>query len=170
MDRQFPPFGGFGFHPFFRPFFNPFFPRRFLFPFFSISPFFFPFFRDGDDPQDSCYAQHQAQEGDTLEKVAYSYNIPHPILEEANPHIGNPNQLRAGETVYIPRISNLHCQKTYMERDMPETGVTKPMYHGQQTMPYTGIPYQAYPGQQATTTYSGTNYPAYPGQQTTPMF
>ncbi|QGQ97836.1 LysM domain-containing protein [Paenibacillus psychroresistens] len=141
MDRQFPAFGGFGYHPFFRPFFNPFFPRRYLFPYFSISPFAFPFYRDGSGPNELCFAQHQAHEGETLENVAHAYNIPHTILEEANPHLVNPNQLRVDEVVYIPRISNLHCQKTYMERDMPETGMTKPMHHGQQTMPYTGSNY-----------------------------
>ncbi|MEX2462480.1 MAG: LysM domain-containing protein [Paenibacillaceae bacterium] len=130
MERQFPHFGGFGFHPFFRPFFNPFFPRRFLFPFFSVSPFFFPF-RDGD-PNEMCFAQHQAQEGETVESLAHAYNIPHPILEEANPHIGNPHQLRAGETVFIPRISNLQCQKTYVETEMPNSGVVPTsMYQGQ---------------------------------------
>lgn len=62
MERQFFPHGGFGFHPFFRPFFNPFFPRRTLFPFFSISPFFFPFRGEGNS-NDMCFAQHQAQGG-----------------------------------------------------------------------------------------------------------
>jgi LysM repeat protein len=93
-----------------------------------------------------CFAQHQAKDGDTLDKVAHAYNIPHPILEEANPHIGNPNQLRAGETVIIPRISNLHCQKTYTENEMPDTGVPTPMYQGQQAMPNLGMPHTMYPG------------------------
>ena len=140
MERQFFPFGGFGFHPFFRPFFNPFFPRRTIFPFFAISPFFFPF--RGDDSNEMCFAQHQAQGGETLENLAHTYNIPHPILEEANPHIGNPNQLRAGETVIIPRISNLHCQKTYMETEVPNSGEPTPLYQGQQTMPYSQAPYK----------------------------
>ena len=148
MERQFspPPFhGGFGFHPFFHPFIHPFFPRRSLFPFFALSPFFFPFFRGDGDSNDMCFAQHQAQEGDTVEKVAHMYNIPHSILEEANPHIGNPNQLRVGETVFIPRISNLHCHKTYMEQEMPNTGAPAPMYQGQQAMSFSGMPNTMYP-------------------------
>jgi len=149
MDRPFFPGGGFGFHPFFRPFFNPFFPRRPLFPFFSISPFFFPFspfFRGDNDQPDLCFAQHQVQEGDSLGNLAHSYNIPHPILEEANPHIGNLNQLQPGETIFIPRISNLICQKTYTEQEMPNTA---PVYQGQgqQPMTYAGMP-NTYPGQQ----------------------
>ena len=132
MERQFFPYGGFGFHPFFRPFFNPFFPRRFLFPFFSISPFFFPF-RGDENANEMCYAHHQAQEGESLESLSHVYNMPHPILEEANPHIGNPTQLRAGETVVIPRISNLQTQKTYMESEMPNS-VAPAQAHKQQAM------------------------------------
>lgn len=127
-----------GFHPFFRPFAHPFFPRRFFFPFFSISPFFFPFVREEGTRNDLCFAQHQAQEGDTLGNLAYSYNIPHPILEEANPHIGNPQKLKHGEIVYVPRISEMYCQKTYIEREIPNTGTTTPMYQGQQMMPNMG--------------------------------
>ena len=87
MDRQFLPFAGpgFGFNPFFRPFPHPFFPGRFLFPFFAFSPFFFPFFRGEDDRNDMCFAQYQVQSGDTLWKIAHMFNIPLPILEEANP-------------------------------------------------------------------------------------
>lgn len=120
MDRLFTPFGGpgFGHHPFFRPFPHPFFPRRFLFPFFSFSPFFFPFFREGAEHNDMCFAQHQVQSGDTMGRIAHMYNMPLSILEEANPQIGNPNELRIGETVFIPRISNMYCQKTYMEKDI----------------------------------------------------
>lgn len=122
MNRAFIPFGGPGFRRPFRPFPHPFFRNRFLFPFFFFSPFFFPFFREEDDRNDMndmYFAHHQAQAGDTLEKVSHMYNIPYVILEEANPHIANPNQLNAGESVYIPRISHIHCHKTYMERDMP---------------------------------------------------
>ncbi|XID94473.1 LysM peptidoglycan-binding domain-containing protein [Paenibacillaceae bacterium WGS1546] len=113
MQRGFFPGAGFG-RPFFRPFPHPFFPNRFLFPFFFFSPFFFPFFRDGES-NDQLYAQHQARAGDTLAMVGHHYNIPHAILEEANPHLSNPHQLTAGEVVYIPRISNMMCQKTYSE-------------------------------------------------------
>jgi hypothetical protein len=125
MDNRFTPFGGpgfggpgFGHHPFFRPFPHPFFPRRFLFPFFSFYPFFFPFFRDGVDQNDMLFAQYQVQAGDTMYKIAHMYNLPLPILEEANPQIANPNEIRVGEMVFIPRISNAHCQKTYMEKDV----------------------------------------------------
>ncbi|MCQ6557307.1 LysM peptidoglycan-binding domain-containing protein [Paenibacillus mendelii] len=129
MDRGFFPGGGFGGgfgRPFFRPFPHPFFPSRFLFPFFFFSPFFFPFFRDGNS-NDMLFAQHQAQPGETLASVGHRYNMPHSILEEANPHLANPNQLTAGETVYVPRISNMMCQKTYSE--MPAA-----MQQGQQMM------------------------------------
>ena len=122
MDRQFLPFAGpgFGFNPFFRPFPHPFFPGRFLFPFFAFSPFFFPFFRGEDDRNDMCFAQYQVQSGDTLWKIAHMFNIPLPILEEANPQIGNPNVLRIGETIFIPRISHMYCQKTYVEMPMTQ--------------------------------------------------
>ncbi|MBW7456117.1 LysM peptidoglycan-binding domain-containing protein [Paenibacillus sepulcri] len=122
MDRGFFPGGGFGGgfgrRPFFRPFPHPFFPGRSLFPFFFLSPFIFPFFRDGN-PDDMLFAQHQAQPGDTLAAVGHKYNMPHSIMEEANPHITNPNQLRAGEMVNIPRISHMVCQKTYNEMPTP---------------------------------------------------
>ncbi|MBW7474001.1 LysM peptidoglycan-binding domain-containing protein [Paenibacillus oenotherae] len=117
MDRGFVPGGGFGGgfgRPFFRPFAHPFFPRRFLFPFFFFSPFFFPFFRDGKS-DDMLFAQHQVQKGDTLAAVGHKYNMPVAILEEANPQLANPQQLSAGEVIYIPRISNMMCQKTYSE-------------------------------------------------------
>ncbi|MBO7742676.1 LysM peptidoglycan-binding domain-containing protein [Paenibacillus sp. MWE-103] len=104
--------GGFG-RPFFRPFPSPFFPGRFLFPTFFFSPFFFPFFRD-DQAADMIFAQHQVKPGDTMASICHKYNMPHVMMEEANPHL-NPNQLKAGETVTIPRISNMHCHKTYAE-------------------------------------------------------
>ncbi|CAI6059451.1 hypothetical protein COHCIP112018_01814 [Cohnella sp. JJ-181] len=110
--------GGFG-RPFFRPFPHPFFPGRALFPFFFFSPFFFPFFRDGQS-DDMLFAQHQAQHGDTLASVGHKYNIPHSILEEANPQLSNPNRLQPGEMVYIPRISNMMCQKSYTEMPASE--------------------------------------------------
>jgi hypothetical protein len=121
--------GGFG-RRFFRPFPHPFFPNRFLFPFFFFSPFFFPFFRDGKS-DDMLFAQHQAQPGDTLASVAYRYNMPHSILEEANSHLANPNQLNPGETVYVPRISNMMCQKTYSEMPATEQQGQQMMYQGQ---------------------------------------
>ena len=163
MDRQFVPFGGgfsgfggfggFG-RPFFRPFRHPFFPRRFLFPFFFISPFFFPF-RGEDDRDDGCFAQHQVQDGDTLERIAHRYNIPCPILEEANPHIAGAQALKAGDTVYIPRISNLQCQRTYLERDDGFPG----MYAQQAFAPHmageAGAMNAMYPGMNAM--FAGTN-------------
>lgn len=120
-NRGFVPFGGGGFgggfRPPFRPFPHPFFPGRFLFPFFFFSPFFFPFIRDDD--RNYYYAHHQCQAGDTMEQIAHAYNIPTTLLEEANLHIGNPKALKQGETVVIPRISNMYCHKTYM--DLPAT-------------------------------------------------
>lgn len=117
-NRGFFPGFGFGRRPFFRPFPHPFFPNRFLFPSFFFSPFGFPFFRDGQS-DDALYAQHQAVAGETLASVCHKYNIPHAILEEANPHLSNPNQLTAGETVFIPRISHMLCHKTYAEMTAP---------------------------------------------------
>ncbi|NIK71529.1 MULTISPECIES: LysM domain-containing protein [unclassified Paenibacillus] len=120
-NRGFVPFGGGGFgggfRPPFRPFPHPFFPGRFLFPFFFFSPFFFPFIREDD--RNYYYAHHQAQAGDTMEQIAHAYNIPSTLLEEANLHIANPKSLKHGETVVIPRISNMYCHKTYM--DLPAT-------------------------------------------------
>ncbi|WP_127530448.1 LysM peptidoglycan-binding domain-containing protein [Paenibacillus kobensis] len=121
MNRGFAPFGGGFGRPPFRPFPHPFFPRRSLFPFFFFSPFFFPFFREGEeageDRNSGVFAQHQAAPGETLAQVAHTYNIPYPVLEEANPHLTSPESLRQGETVVIPRISHMYCHKTYMERD-----------------------------------------------------
>ncbi|MBD2870084.1 LysM peptidoglycan-binding domain-containing protein [Paenibacillus arenilitoris] len=136
MNRAFFPHGGFG-RPF-RPFPHPFFPGRFLFPFFFFSPFFFPFFREenGGDPND-YFAQHQAQQGDTFDKIAHMYNIPKPILEEGNPHIGKQGMIQPGSTVYIPRISHMYCHKTYIEREVEGTAQKQ---HGQ-NMPYPGVPY-----------------------------
>ncbi|WP_239616524.1 LysM peptidoglycan-binding domain-containing protein [Cohnella mopanensis] len=133
MDRGFFPGGGFGGgfgRPFFRPFPHPFFPNRSLFPFFFFSPFFFPFFRDGKS-DDMVFAQHSAQAGDTLAAVGHKYNIPHAILEEANPQVSNPNQLKSGEMIYIPRISNMMCQKTYTEMPVSGQQAQPMMYQGQ---------------------------------------
>jgi len=143
MNRGFTQFGGGFGRPPFRPFPHPFFPRRTLFPFFFFSPFFFPFFREGEeageDRNDGTFAQHQATQGQTLQQVAHAYNMPYPILEEANPHLSNPSQLRQGETVVIPRISHMYCHKTYMERDdqlptqLPAQTAVNPAQHVQQT-------------------------------------
>ncbi|WP_027084637.1 LysM peptidoglycan-binding domain-containing protein [Cohnella panacarvi] len=122
MDRGFFPGGGFGpgfgggfGRPFFRPFPSPFFPNRFLFPTFFFSPFFFPFFRaEQGGGEASLFAQHQVQPGETLASIGHAYNMPHAIIEETNPHL-NPQQLKPGETVHIPRISNMMCHKTYAE-------------------------------------------------------
>ncbi|WP_148505193.1 LysM peptidoglycan-binding domain-containing protein [Paenibacillus beijingensis] len=134
MHRAFTPFGGPGFRRPFRPFPHPFFPGRFLFPFFFFFPFFFPFFRD-EDGGNEIFTVHQAQAGDTLEKISHMYNMPYPIIEEANPHIGNPKQMTLGESVYIPRISHLYCHKTYMEReDSPN------VMYPTQTMPFQAGP------------------------------
>ncbi|MGO4106158.1 LysM peptidoglycan-binding domain-containing protein [Paenibacillus sp. YAF4_2] len=107
--------GGFhgGFRPPFRPFPHPFFPGRFLFPFFFFSPFFSPFIREDD--RNYYYAHHQVQAGDTMEQIAHAYNIPSTLLEEANLHLSSPKSLKHGETVVIPRISNMYCHKTYMD-------------------------------------------------------
>lgn len=127
MDRGFFPGGGFG-RPFFRPFVHPFFPNRFLFPFFFFSPFFFPFFRDGKS-DDMVFATHQVQTGDTMASICHKYNMPLSIMEEANPHV-NPSSMKKGETIYIPRISNMVCQKSYSEmpahavQGMQGTGTT----------------------------------------------
>lgn len=110
--------GGFGRPPFFRPFPHPFFPNRFLFPFFTFSPFFFPFFRDGNS-DDRVFAQHQVRSGDTLSAICHHYNIPFSIMAEANSHLANPNQPKPGEIVYVPRISNMDCQITYGEMTTP---------------------------------------------------
>ncbi len=123
MDRGFFPGGGFGpgfgggfGRPFFRPFPHPFFPNRFLFPFFFFSPFGFPFFR-AEQGGDVLFAQHQVQPGDTLASICHAYNMPQTIVEEANPQLTNPQQLRPGENVNIPRISNMMVHKSYA--DMP---------------------------------------------------
>ncbi|MBM7563148.1 LysM peptidoglycan-binding domain-containing protein [Paenibacillus sacheonensis] len=124
MNRGFFPGGGFGGgfgRPFFRPFGHPFFPGRFLFPTFFFSPFFFPFFRD-DQAGDMVYAQHQVKPGDTMASICHTYNMPYPILEEANPHLAdNKKPLQVGDTVTIPRISNMYCQKTYSEAPAGQT-------------------------------------------------
>ncbi|WP_235548922.1 hypothetical protein [Paenibacillus sp. Soil522] len=65
------------------------------------------------------------------------YNIPSVILEEANPHIANPKEIQPGSSVYIPRISNMHCNKTYIEREV-EAPSTTPLG---QNMRYPGAPY-----------------------------
>lgn len=116
-QRGFFPGGGFG-RPFFRPFPHPFFPNRSLFPFFFFSPFFFPFFRDGNS-DDMVFAQHQARPGDTMQAICHHYNIPLSIMEEANSHLANPNQLNPGEIVYVPRISNMICQKHIRKWELP---------------------------------------------------
>ncbi|RED64765.1 LysM peptidoglycan-binding domain-containing protein [Cohnella lupini] len=105
--------GGFG-RPFFRPFPSPYFANRFLYPSFFFSPFFFPFIRD-EAANDTLFAQHQARPGDTMATVGYQYNMPHTILEEANPQLAAKSQLSPGDVVYVPRISNMMCQKHYME-------------------------------------------------------
>ena len=136
MDRGFFPGGGFGpgfgggfGNPFFRPFPHPFFPNRFLFPFFTFSPFFFPFFR-AEQGGEALFAQHQVQPGDTIISICHIYNIPITIMQEANPHLTSPQQLKPGETVNIPRISHMMCHKSYA--DMPAGA--------QQGQPMTGMP------------------------------
>ncbi|MFD0586849.1 LysM peptidoglycan-binding domain-containing protein [Paenibacillus sp. GCM10027627] len=126
MDRAFFHHGGPGFRRPFRPFPHPFFPDRFLFPFFFFSPFFFPFRNEegAGNNNEVYFAHHQSKSGDTLHKVAHMYNIPYPILEEANPHISNPHQLSPGTSVSIPRISNMPCHKTYMESAMAAPNAT----------------------------------------------
>ncbi|MFF2479568.1 LysM peptidoglycan-binding domain-containing protein [Paenibacillus sp. NPDC058071] len=124
MNRGFNQFGG-GFRPPFRPFPHPFFPRRFLFPFFFFSPFFFPFFREDGTREfrdDQYFAHHQAQPGESLHDISHKYNIPSPILEEANPGYSKHMPLQHGASVYIPRISHLYCHKTYIEHNEDEAG------------------------------------------------
>lgn len=144
MDRAFSHFGGPGFRPPFRPFPHPFFPGRFLFPFFFFSPFFFPFFRDENgnpnvNPNNEMFAHHQAKGGDKLENVAHMYNMPYPLLEEANPHIENPKSLKHGESVYIPRISHMYCHKTYVEK---EVEAPKGKFGAKSNDPSPWMPYQ----------------------------
>ncbi|MNE72712.1 LysM domain protein [compost metagenome] len=133
MNRAFVP-GGPGFRRPFRPFPHPFFPGRFLFPFFFFSPFLFPFFREEDSRNDAIFAHHQTQPGDTLDTISHMYNIPASILEEANPHITNPNQIQPGANVYIPRISHMYCHKTYMEH----AAEVQPNGQPNQAMPFMG--------------------------------
>ncbi|THF72622.1 LysM peptidoglycan-binding domain-containing protein [Cohnella fermenti] len=133
MQRGFIPGGGFGGgfgRPFFRPFPHPFFPGRFLFPFFFFSPFYFPFVRE-EQAEEAVFARHQAQAGDTLTSIGHKYNIPYSILEEANPHLQNPAQLGAGEVVSIPRISNMVCQKHYLEVPGSVAQAPQAAYSGQ---------------------------------------
>ncbi|SDN05447.1 LysM domain-containing protein [Paenibacillus sp. yr247] len=159
MERA---FGGFGqptfFNPFFTPFVNPFiFPRRRFIPFFFLSPFFFPFFRGEDDRDGTYFSQHTIKDGDTMGKLAQTYNVPGPILEVVNPHIQNLNVLAPGSIIYIPRMDKMYCHKMYLEQEAPETGAPSPMYPTQQTMPYTGTPSHMYPGQQMPPySYTGT--------------
>ncbi|WP_202903157.1 LysM peptidoglycan-binding domain-containing protein [Paenibacillus gorillae] len=132
MDRGFNQFGG-GFgggsRPPFRPVPHPFFPRRFLFPFFFFSPFVFPFFpfREGEESEfrnDQYYATHQVRGGETLQHVAHMYNIPSVFLEEANPELSAQAALQPGTNVHVPRISHLHCHKTFFEKEMDEPANT----------------------------------------------
>ncbi|WP_202916173.1 LysM domain-containing protein [Paenibacillus mesophilus] len=144
MDRQFGvPFGGFGFNPFF-------FPRRRFVPFFFFSPFFFPFFpfREGVEDRDGTYyKQHTWSDGDTMEQLAQTYNVPGPVLEAVNPHIQAPYQPAAGTVVHIPRMDKMFCQKMYVEQDVPEAA------------PYSQYPQQQYPSYAAQ---PAAAYPAYP--------
>jgi spore germination protein YaaH len=140
MDRQF--FFG---SPFF-------FPRRRLFPFFFFFPFFFPFFR-GEEDRDGMYYTHTCGEGDTMRKLAKKYNVPQPVLEAMNQHIQNPAALRPRETVYVPRMDKMYCQKMYMEEGeiqmnqpmMPYTAMPSSMYPAQQMIPYPNQPVNPYP-------------------------
>ncbi|MDF2961548.1 MAG: LysM protein [Paenibacillus sp.] len=110
MDRAFG-YGGFGYSPYYYHF-----PRRRFFPFFFISPLFFPFFRGEEDRNAAYFAQHCCKDGDSMEGLAKLYNVPQPILEATNPHITNPDFLAPGSTVNIPRMDTMHCQKMYMEQ------------------------------------------------------
>ncbi|MDF2716746.1 MAG: hypothetical protein K0R28_3671 [Paenibacillus sp.] len=153
MDRQFGvPFGGFGHQPFFNPFF---FPRRRFFPFFFFSPFFFPFFggfRGEEDRDGTYYMQHTCCEGDTMEKLAQTYNVPGPVLEAVNPHIQGPYSMTPGTVVHIPRMDKMFCQKMYLEQEVPETT----------TAPYSQYPQQQYPSfsAQPAAAHPGYTYPA----------
>lgn len=154
MNRAFGfPYGGFGgFGPFGPAY--PFFPRRRLFPFFFLSPFYFPFFRGEDDRDGTYFTHHTCQEGDTFGTLASQYNVPRPILEAMNPHIQQPETLSPGTTAYIPRLDQMHCHKMYVEQEVPFTG-SVPAYGGQQMMPSS----YGYPGtwtvQQPAAPYGG---------------
>ncbi|WP_216624437.1 LysM peptidoglycan-binding domain-containing protein [Paenibacillus foliorum] len=137
-------FGHGGFGHFGGPFINPFFPRRRFFPFFFLSPFFFPFFRGEDDRDGTYFAQHQCIEGDTLGTLAQRYNVPQPILEAMNPHIQDPNALMPNSITYIPRLHMMYCHKMYLEQEAPASRGDPAMYPGQQMTPYT----YSYPSQQ----------------------
>jgi hypothetical protein len=114
-------------HPFF-------FPRRRFVPFFFLSPFFFPFFREETDRDGTYYAQHHCKEGDTMGSLAQQYNVPQPILEAMNPHLQNPNALVSGTVTYIPRLDKMYCHKMYMEQDATANNAVPPQYPQQQMM------------------------------------
>ncbi|WP_199622624.1 LysM peptidoglycan-binding domain-containing protein [Paenibacillus alkalitolerans] len=131
------PFGGFGgFSPFF-------FGGRRFFPSFFLSPFTFPFFRGEDDRNSMYYAQHQVREGETMDVLAATYNVPRPILEAMNTHIQNPHLLAPGTVVYIPRLDRMYCKMMLMEQESSHMGMA---YPAEQTMTYPGVPNSMYPG------------------------
>lgn len=156
MDRQFGlPFGGgfgFGHQPFFNPFF---FPRRRFVPFFFFSPFFFPFFRAEEDRDGTYFMQHAYCDGDTMESLAQAYNVPVPVLEAVNPQLQQPNALPPGSIVHIPRMDKMHCQKMFMEQEVPESAGAYPQFPQQ--------PFPAY-SQQPSAAYPGYAYPGLPNQ------
>jgi hypothetical protein len=119
MQRQFfTPFTPYG-NPLFPGSFTgtPFFPQRPVVPFFFLSPFARrPFYRDGSKHEALYHAQHHCTDTDTILNIAETYNVPHEILLELNPHIQDPNSLGPGTVVGIPRMHNLYVQKMYMEQ------------------------------------------------------
>lgn len=134
---------------FFTPFFNPFFFRPRFFPFFFISPFHRPFFHHRDeDERDGNFIHHECEHGDTLESLAERYNVPQPMLTELNTHLQNPSFLNPGDTMYIPRLNRMHCQRMYMADESQSH-----MHPGQMLQ-------QPYPGMQQP--YPGMQYPSNP--------
>jgi len=146
LERQFVPGGGYGYGPYHPPF-PPHFPRRRFIPFFFLFPFFSPGFpfRDDDERSGSTFIHHHAREGETLDRLAQTYNCPRPILEAMNPHIPHPSALSPGMVVYVPRLDKMVCHRMYMEQEEHEGAALQPGYAWPMTGAFAGgVP--AYPG------------------------
>lgn len=116
------PYGGFGYYDYspvshhgFRPHFFGHHPHGldYLIPFFLLFPFLGH--RGADRNTHKYHAKHKVEKGDTMWKIAEKYNVPLPLLIAANPHIANPNDIHPGETIFIPRLCDMHCHKMFME-------------------------------------------------------
>lgn len=88
-------------------------PRGRSFPFFFLSPFI-----RGEGQAAPNFAQHHCQEGDSLQALARTYNVPLPILEAVNSHLPDV-QVAPGSVVHIPRMDTMFCQKVYLDQRMP---------------------------------------------------